>query len=340
MIDELGIYLLPGRIKDPARALDEAAQAEALGLSVAWLAERYDIKDMGVLCGAIAARTSTIKVGMGSVAAGTRAPIMTAAMTATMQQTFGDRCVLGVARGLDDVTTPHGLPKYSMAMLEDYLNILKQLWAGESVDYDGPVGRIPNARLVDPLTEPPPTLLFCSWVPGPVGAAIAARCADGVFLGSELTVDAHRRIRAQLDEACEREGRDPKTLKLYTIVITAPDMNEEDELLVVNARVLTHLGFAGVGEHIMRINEWDPSVMKKLTAELEGADQKFHRSQLMEMAAGLPREWITEGNVVGSASECCRRLREYLDAGVDHIVLHGSNPEQLAGMVETWKETA
>lgn len=76
-IEELGIFLLPGRIKDPARALTEAQQAEALGFSAAWLAERYDLKDAGVLGGAIAASTSRIKVAFGSVAAGTRNPVMT-----------------------------------------------------------------------------------------------------------------------------------------------------------------------------------------------------------------------------------------------------------------------
>lgn len=339
VIPELGIYLLPGRIKDPGRALTEARQAEDLGLNTAWLAERYDIKDAGVLCGAIAASTERINVGQGSIAVGTRAPIMTAAMGATMQETFGDRLRMSLARGLDDVTTPHGLPRITMQGLEDYTDILKRLWNGEEVDYDGPLGRIPKARLVDPLTAPAPELTFSSWVPGPKGMALTAKLFDGIILGSELTVEAHREIVVKLRKACEDIDRDPDSLRIYSIVITAPDLPPEEENLVVNARVLTHLGFAGVGEHIMKANGWDPGIMQKLTSELEGADQKFHRDQLVEMAAALPREWITESNVVGTAEECVRRLNEYLDAGVTEIILHGSNPEQVSGIVEKWQRT-
>ncbi|MGQ0631217.1 MAG: TIGR03857 family LLM class F420-dependent oxidoreductase [Sporichthyaceae bacterium] len=338
-IPELGIYMLPGRIKDPARALSEAVQAEALGLRTAWLAERYDIKEMGVLCGAMAARTERIKIGMGSIAMATRHPLMTAAMCATMQQTFGNRTVVSLARGLDDVTTPHGMAKYTLADFEDYCGMLLDLWAGKTVTYRGPIGNIPAAKLADPLTAPRPEMTFSSWVPGPKGIALTAKMFDGIILGSELTADACRNSVDQLRKACVDIGRDPATLKVYAIVITAPDLTPEEENLVVNARILTHLGFAGVGNHIMKANQWDPEIMTGITADLEGADQKFHRSQLVEMAAALPRQWVETSCVVGDNADCVRRLHEYLDAGVDEIILHGCAPHQIGGLIEEWRRT-
>jgi alkanesulfonate monooxygenase SsuD/methylene tetrahydromethanopterin reductase-like flavin-dependent oxidoreductase (luciferase family) len=50
-LDELGVYLLGGRIKDPARAMDEAVEAERIGLTSAWIAERFDMKELGVHAG-------------------------------------------------------------------------------------------------------------------------------------------------------------------------------------------------------------------------------------------------------------------------------------------------
>ncbi|WP_250284024.1 MULTISPECIES: TIGR03857 family LLM class F420-dependent oxidoreductase [unclassified Frankia] len=344
-IDELGIYLLPGRVKDPARAITEAIDAERLGLTSAWIAERLDMKELGVLCGAVAASTQRIRLGMGSIAAGSRHPLMTAAAGSTMQETFGDRLLLGLARGLGSVLGDHGMPVPKMAAFEDYASILLRLWDGETIDYDGPLGRFPNLRMVDPPTAPRPRLLLSAWSPLPKATALAARLFDGVFLGSELTVEAVAAVSRRLDEACERIGRDPRSLKLYAIVITAPDLSPEEELAVVNARMITHLDFGGVGELIMRENGWDPEPLRRLLRQekLEGggtADQKFHRSELLELGTQLPREWVETGCVVGSAAHCAARLREYLDAGVDHIVLHGSGPKQLEGLVRAWRGTS
>jgi probable F420-dependent oxidoreductase len=340
-IDELGIYLLPGRVKDPARAIAEAVDAERLGLTSAWIAERLDMKELGVLSGAVAATTSRIQIGLGSIAAGTRHPLMTAALGSTMQEAFGERLLVGLARGLGSVLHDQGMPVPRMADFEEYASMLLRLWDGETIDYDGPLGRFPNMRMVDPPTVRRPPLILSTWSPLPKATELAARVFDGVFISSELTVEAVAAVSRRLDEACERIGRDPASLKLYAIVITAPDLSPEEELAVVNARMITHLDFDGIGELIMKENGWDPEPLHRLLRrdELQGgtADQRFHRSELVELGAQLPREWVETGCVVGPAAHCVTRLREYLDAGVDHIVLHGSGPAELEGLVRAWR---
>lgn len=344
-IQELGIYLLPGRIKDPARALVEARQAEELGLSAVWVAERHDLKDAGVMVGAVAASTQRIKVGLGSVAAGTRLPVVTAALASTAQEMFGERLLFGIARGFPDVTEPHGMRLPTMKGFEDYCDILLRLWAGETVSYDGPAGHFPSTRLVDPMTKARPPLLMSSWWPRPKATALAARLFDGVILGSELTVEAVRESRRLLDEACTAIGRDPASLSMTAIVIAAPDLTPEEELAVVNARMVTHLGFAGIGDLLMEVNGWDPEVMRRLGSTDEfgapvNVDQRFHRHQLLDLAAELPREWVETGAVVGDSKQTARRLREYVDAGADHIILHGCPPPAFAEVVRLWREGA
>lgn len=342
-IEELGIYLLPGRIKDSSRALVEAREAEELGLSAVWIAERHDLKDAAVMVGAIAASTDRIKVGIGSIAAGTRYPVVNAAIGATMQEMFGERLLFGIARGLRDVTEPHGMTTPTMQGFEDYCDIVLRLWAGETVSYDGPAGRFPSTKLVDPLTKPRPPLLMSSWFPMPKATALAARMFDGVILGSELTVEAVREARRRLDEACVSIGRDPKTLSMTAIVIAAPDVSPEEELAIVNARMITHLGFAGIGDMLIDVNGWDPEVMRRLSGteefgDVENVDQRFHRHQLVELGAGLPREWVETGAVVGDAKETVRRLREYVAAGAEHIILHGCPPPAFEEVVRIWRE--
>src|SRR5437763_9470459 len=95
----LSTYILPGRITEPAVGLQEAVDAEQAGFSRVWISERYDLKELGVLSGAVAARTSRIGVASGLAALPARHPLLLAAYAATMQATFGERLLLGVGGG-------------------------------------------------------------------------------------------------------------------------------------------------------------------------------------------------------------------------------------------------
>lgn len=91
MIDDLGTYVGTGRSGDPKVVLKDGRDAENLGLRRIWCSERYDLKESGSLMSALLAHTSSIEVGTDILAVGTRHPLMTAAMGATLQATFSSR---------------------------------------------------------------------------------------------------------------------------------------------------------------------------------------------------------------------------------------------------------
>ncbi|MGQ0466693.1 MAG: TIGR03857 family LLM class F420-dependent oxidoreductase [Sporichthyaceae bacterium] len=342
LIPELGMCLLPGRTHNSAGVLDQAVEAERLGLSAVWIAERFDSKELAVTCAAMAARTQHLRIGFGSVAAGSRNAVYAAATATTFQGLFGDRLMFGLARGLGSVLLNQGMSVPSMAGFEDYAEILHRLWDGDVVDYDGPIGRYPHARLIDPPPQPRPMLWNSSWVPGPKALALTARKFDGLFLGTELTVEATARIVERARAECRKIGRDPATLFVANWTMIAPDLPPEEELLIINARMVTHLSFPGIGDRLVEENGWDRRQMDEALGRREIAkdgiiaDQAYTREQLMEAGAALPREWIETGAVVGTAKECAAHLRDYVEAGVDHIVLHAASPTQLAPVLEHW----
>lgn len=347
LIPELGVSLLAGRTADPARVLEEVVEAEALGLSTVWIAERFDTKELAVLCAAMAARTQHIRMGFGSLAVGSRNPVYSAATATTFQGLFGDRLMLGLARGLGAVLLNQGMTVPTMKGYEDYVDILHALFAGEEVTYDGPIGKYPLARLIDRPAQPRPMLWNSSWVPGPKALALTARKFDGLFLGTELTVEATRTIINRAKDECLKIGRDPESLYVANWCITAPDLTPEEELLVLNARMVTHLSFPGIGDRLVEENGWDRREMDKALGRDELADgvagtaviadQAFTREQLAEAGAALPREWVETGGIVGTSQHCARRVREYLDAGVDHVVVYGPSVAQLAPMLAHWE---
>ena len=108
VLDDIGIFLTAGRVRDPSVALTEAQDAERLGIGRVWLAERYDLKEAGALLGGVAARTSRLGIGTATVATGSRHPLLTAALAATMQAMYGGRFTLGLGRSSNDFLRGRG----------------------------------------------------------------------------------------------------------------------------------------------------------------------------------------------------------------------------------------
>lgn len=337
-----GITLLPGRTRDTTQGLQEARDAERLGFNRVWVSERYDIKEAAVLCGAFAAVTERIGVATGLVVDAVRHPLMAAAFGATMQATFGDRFTLGISRGVASHLRPQGFEFSDLQAFEHYVDTLRGLWAGERVEYRGPDGAV-ALELADRPDAAAARLVYGSF--GNVkGAEIAARSFDGVLLVPFMTAEAVSAAVRRLRTACERCDRDPASLTISGYVVTAPGFDEAEELAVVNARALTYLQMPGLGDQLVAANDWDRGPLDALRANpaFTGArgglaDHAFHRAQLVAIARGLPREWMVEGAALGSAEECCGRLQEYFDAGVDEIVFHGSSPVQNEALLDAWR---
>jgi hypothetical protein len=49
----LGAYVLPGRVDDPRPGIAQAKAGERTGLGSIWVSERWDTKELGVMCGAL-----------------------------------------------------------------------------------------------------------------------------------------------------------------------------------------------------------------------------------------------------------------------------------------------
>ena len=56
------------------------------------------------------------------------------------------------------------------------------------------------------------------------------------------------------------------------------------------------------------------------------------RPELVELSRNLPAEWLSSSSAVGTAAVCAARLHEYIDAGADEVVLHGTTAEHLGSL--------
>jgi 5,10-methylenetetrahydromethanopterin reductase len=338
----LGAYVLPGRVADPRPAIGQARVAEQIGLGTVWLSERWGTKDIAVLAGALGQATDTVRIASGITHFQVRHPAVLASMAMTAQALTGGRMVLGFGRSVAAMWKALGLPQATNQMLVDSADILRRLCRGEKVSYSGPAGEFPAMRLSDLPDAPPPPLVFAAI--GPKSLALAGAHFDGVLLHPFLTPEAVARQAATVRRAAEEAGRDPAAVRVYATVVTAPELPAREELEVVGARAVTYFQIPGFGENLATANGWDVEALTALRshplmAGLRGAaDSVFTRDQLREVSLSLPPSWLTSAAAVGSAAECARRLHDYLDAGADELVLHGSTPEYLGTTVAHFGE--
>ena len=337
----LGCYVLPGGVGDPRPVVAQARRAEALGLGTAWIGERYDTKDLPSLAGALTQTTSALRIGAAITHTQLRHPMVLASMGQTLQALSNGRFLLGVGRSAAWRWRDYGEPMPTLASLGDVAQILHRLWAGETVNYEGPAGRFPRLRLPQrPDVQPPPVLLAAV---GPKTLALAGERFDGVILHPFLTTDAVAASVAAVRTAAAQAGRAVDGLRCYATVVVAPDRSSEESEMAVNARGAGYFHVAGLGDALVAANGWDATELDRyrhhsllIALGDQQADKVLSRPELIEVSRALPEHWLASSSVTGTAAQCAARLTEYLDAGADELILHGTAADHLGSLLDAF----
>jgi probable F420-dependent oxidoreductase len=276
------------------------------------------------------------------VITGSRHPLLAAALGATMQATYGHRFILGLGRGFGEFLGGQSMAAAGYEAYTDYVTILRRLWRGETVSYDGPAGRFDALKTIDPLEGEPPEI-WTGILGGPRAAKVAAAVSDGVLLAPYLTPKAVHRAVNTIREERDRLGLDPQ-VPICAPVVTAPDFSETATKAICHARLVTYLQPPRFGNIYARLNGWDLGVLEDLRQhpqlrrlERGTADQAFHRCQLLGPAEHIPDAWVAEASAVGSTADCVAKLESYREAGADEIALYGSTPSDNTGLIEAWR---
>ena len=332
LADRLFSYALPGRAGDLQLALEQAKEAERLGVAGVFLAERWDNKEVASGLGALSQVTERVKLVAGLTHFGTRHPLVLAGMAASLQNLSKGRFTLGIGRGVPSAWTQLGIPVVNNKGMADYVDILRRLWAGETISYSGPVGNFPAMQFGRDLTNPPPIILGAI---GPKTLALAGTHFDGVVLMPFLSVEGVRRSVAIVREAATRAGRRADAVEIFATVVTVPDsLGPDVRADARDARAVSYFMHPDVAAVLTTMNGWDKAPLARLAElnlehfEYGNVDIAESRRRMAMAVLTLPAHWLTDGAATGSVDQCLERLSQYLDAGADNIVLHGTVPQQ------------
>jgi 5,10-methylenetetrahydromethanopterin reductase len=329
-------------VRTPAEGMQDGVDAERIGYRRVYISERLNLKHAAVFLSGIAARTSRLELGPAMATPGYHHPLEAAAFGATMHACYGPRFILGLGRGSGQWLKGTGMAEAGYRGIIDYATIVRRLWRGERVDYDGPLGRFDGIELGDVYEGPEPQIWFGGFG-HPKFAAAAAEAFDAVFLHPFYTPEAVHGAVSRLREACERIDRDPATLRIIQPVVTAPELDDYETRALCHARAVTYFQIPGYGESLIRANGWPRKLLDEVRnhQQVKGsgviADFRYHRIELMKVAELIPDELMGASAAIGSVEECLKFVRELKAAGADEIATYGSTPGQNAKLVAAWR---
>jgi len=222
-------YFLSSEENDPGELLEQAQLAEAHGLSSVWISDHFHpwLDEQGQspfvwgVIGAIAA-TTQLQVTTAVTCPTVRIhPAIVAQAAATASQQLQGRFRLGVGSGenLNEHVLGDRWPSTDerLAMLEEAVEVMRQLWTGEPVSFEGEHYVVDRARL---YTTPTGTIEVPVSGFGPKATDLAARIGDGYVT---TTPDAEALARYR-----EKGGKGPSMAGVK--VSWGPDEDEAAEV--------------------------------------------------------------------------------------------------------------
>ncbi len=169
--------------------LDAAVRLEEAGYRGAWCWDHFisrgrladPVLECWTTMTAAAARTSRLRVGSFVLNVVNRHPAVLARMAATLQEQSGGRLDLGIGTGghpVEHEVMGIAFPDMPerVARLEEAVQVLRRLWTGGPVSFDGRFFRLADVHAF-PVPSPAPRIIIGGTTPA--GARLAVRIGDG-----------------------------------------------------------------------------------------------------------------------------------------------------------------
>ena len=165
--------------------------------------------------GAVAARTSRIHMGTGVTCPILRynpAIIAQAAATVSVLAPGRNFMCVGTGEALNEYAATGIWPDYDerQDMLAEAIDLIRALWSGQQITFDGTYYETQKAKLYTPPASPIP-LYVSTTVPGS-SAEFAGQYGDGMITVGGKEPQEYKEIIQRFEEGARSEGKDPSKM--------------------------------------------------------------------------------------------------------------------------------
>jgi coenzyme F420-dependent glucose-6-phosphate dehydrogenase len=251
-------------------------------------------------------RTSTLVLGTSVLTPTLRYhPSVVAQAFATLACLTPGRVFLGVGTGeaMNETPVTGGeFPgrKERRLRLAEAIELMRQLWRDERVDFDGDFYRTQKATIYDRPDEPVPIYVAAS---GPLAAKLAGRVGDGFICTSGKDPALYEELLGKVAEGAEAAGRDAGGIRRMIEIKVSYDRDRE------RARENTHPWAALALKPEQKEGIEDPIEMERV------ADENVDQAPSRFICSDDPEEVV-------------EKIRVYVDLGFEELLLHGPGHDQ------------
>ncbi len=249
-------------------------------------------------------------------------PAVLAQRLATLDQLSGGRVILGLGAGEAMNLKPFGIERNKpVSKLIESVMIMRKLWAGEIVNYEGEFWKLCEASLqITPVGQKVP-VYFGANRPRMLG--LTGKMADG-WLPTPLCPELYKKRLKLVEDAARTAGRSTDEIDAGLYVYTSITDRAEDAY-----RQLDSMKYMIVPDpELLKEAGYDVKLPGELTSlsytdmlpTAEWVD-KFSR-----YGDFIPTEAVVDFSIAGTTQQCIDKIEEFVKAGVRHFIFINMGP--------------
>lgn len=308
-------------VRDPATLLRQTSLAKEAGFTMIWASDHfmpwshtnaYECHTWTWMSTALE-RVKDIPFGTSVTAPVLRYhPALIAQAFATMQVIHGNRVILGLGTGeaLNEMALGYSWPPLTerRARLVEAVKVMRKLWAGEFVTFEGKYFKLRNANLYMRANVP----VFLAGF-GPKMARLAGRLGDGLITLLQPTDYYKNVLFPAVEEGAKSKGRSPNEICKVVELDVTYDQDYDRALESVRFMAQTLL------PEVFKNPIPDPRVLEAMGKKVSDKD-------------------LEEAFVISTSSEeHIRKIEEAFKVGFDHVYISSSAFDE-EGLIRMYKK--
>lgn len=314
---KFGVMISPGvSVED---SIKRVQRLERLGLDSVWFADHLVTLNRRARCldpwpvmAALAPHTSRIRFGSMVTDPFRRHPAVFAQTLATTDWITRGRLNLGIGAGEAMNVVPFNiLWDHRARRLAEFVKVLRMLWSGNAVDFDGEFFKLDRAfiQALPFRREGVPIYVAAN---SPFTRKIAGRFGDG-WIAEMLSPELYRRDLEEVNRAADKAGRSIRDVDVVYHVFCTISENREEAKAHANGMVQMQFTWwpKQLGRHGFKISDrcdWNRIVID---------ENSFIESK--ELSLDVPEDIADLVTISGKVDECIGKIEDYIAAGVTHF---------------------
>ncbi len=306
---EYDVEFNSGAFFPAAAAVELAKVAEDAGFGAAWKGESNSTDPL-VLLSAMAARTSSIKLGTAIYHVFGRSPVTLGIQAATLQDLSGGRLLIGLGVANANIASWHGSGfDRPIRRIREYAQVVRLVASGERVDHDGEIYSAHNFRLSWRPSYPRVPIFFAGL--GEQMTRQTGQVADGIIVNlanPQKVMEIVGRVR----KGAEAAGRDPGQLE-YVIKVRCSVHRDREQAKGRLKQVLTFYNLADYYRDML--------VAMGLGEQSAAIVEAYKGGGFRAALAAVPDSMLEALPLIAATSveEVRDRLQPYVEAGATRL---------------------